>query len=140
MKLKKKSTTNISKPRKTNKMKLNLILTINHYLNQINLKETNKLTSYWVSRNVRILKPTIESFEQFRKAAIEDDWFKNYQSKANENELDAREEYKIELDLLDGEFKTKLESEIDVEFYKISINDLEINPEYIEFLYDLIEG
>lgn len=120
-------------------MKNKEILSISQALNQIKPDETNIRTSYWLSRNLRNLKSVVESFETWRTAATSDSWFKDFQTKANDDEVKAREEYKEQLDLLDSEFNTKLNEEVEVVLFKISINDLEIKPNLVPYLLDLIE-
>lgn len=119
-------------------MKNNEILSISQALNQIKPDETNIRTSYWLSRNLRNLKPVVESFESWRKEATSDAWFQKFQEQSNNDEVKAREEYKEQLDLLDSEFNTKLNEEVDVELFKISINDLEIKPHLVPYLLELI--
>lgn len=121
-------------------MKLNQILTINHYLKQIDTSKVNNRTAYFISRNIRLSNVVGEAFESFRKSVLSDEWYNKYIEVNNEDVLKAKELYKLELEAADKELQDYVSKDKDLEFYKISLDDYNAPSEYIEFLYDLIEG
>lgn len=124
--------------KRTKQMKNNEILGILNILKQIDIKKVNILTSYWISRNVRIMEPVLVSFEVLRKSVISDPWFIEYQAEAKDHPETAQEKFKEQLKEADEELKSFLDTETETKIYKISIDNLDIPSESIPALLDFI--
>lgn len=119
-------------------MKNNNILGILNIMKQIDIKNVNAKTSYWLGRNVRIMEPVSEQLETLRKAVTKDPWFVEYQEAAKENQESAQEKFKEQMTEADDELKSFLDTETEIKIYKISIDNLDIPSEFIPVMLDFI--
>lgn len=120
---------------KTKSEVLNTIYT----LSQINIKETNPKTAYWIGRNIRKFEDVSKNFESLKEKIQKDEWFGEYRSKVeSDGEEKAKEEYKDLLTSADEEINEYLKEENTIKPYTIKIDDLDIKPELIPYLVDLI--
>jgi hypothetical protein len=109
-------------------------------MKQIDIKNVNIKTSYWLGRNVRIMEPVAEQLETLRKAVTKDPWFVEYQASAlaSESSETAQEKFKDQLTEADNELKAFLDTETEIKIYKISIDHLDIPSEFIPTMLDFI--
>jgi len=120
---------------KTKSEVLNTIYT----LSQIDIKITNPKTAYWIGRNIRKFEDVSKAFESLKEKIQKDTWFGEYKSKVeSDGEEKAKEEYKDLLAAADEEINEYLKEENTIKPYTIKIDDLDIKPELIPYLVDLI--
>lgn len=115
------------------------VLNTIHILSQIDIKNTNPKTAYWIGRNIRKFEDVSKNFETLREKIQKDTWFGEYRSKVEaDGEEKAKEEYKDLLTAADEEINEYLKEENTIKPYIIKIDDLDIKPELIPYLVDLI--
>ena len=115
------------------------VLNTIHILSQIDIKSTNPKTAYWIGRNIRKFEDVSKNFETLREKIQKDTWFGEYRSKVEaDGEEKAKEEYKDLLASADEEINEYLKEENTIKPYTIKIDDLDIKPELIPYLVDLI--
>lgn len=115
------------------------VLNTIYNLSQINIKETNPKTAYWIGRNIRKFEDVSKNFESLKEKIQKDEWFGEYRSKVeSDGEEKAKEEYKDLLTSADEEINEYLKEENTIKPYTIKIDDLDIKPELIPYLVDLI--
>ena len=117
----------------------NQILGISQTLQTVNIEEINTKTAYWVSRNLRIISVVGTEFEKLQADIRNDKWFKELQTDVGIiGQEKAELKWKEQLETSNNELKDYLSKETDIEFYKVSIDDLNIPSKIIPLVMDLI--
>jgi hypothetical protein len=117
----------------------NQILGISQTLQTVNIEEINTKTAYWISRNIRISSIVGNEFEKLQADIRNDKWFKELQIDIGAiGQEKAELKWKEQLETSNNELKDYLSKETDIEFYKVSIDDLNIPSKIIPLVMDLI--
>lgn len=117
----------------------NTLIGIYKTLTQIDISKVNTKTAYWIGRNARKLEPYVKTFEELQDKIRKDAWFESFSKSVEvDGEESARKEYAVQLSEADKEVKEHLEQEVEITFYTIKLDDLELEGKYIPMLLDLI--
>ena len=117
----------------------NQILGINQVIQSIDIEKTNQKTAYWAARNVRILSKVVSEFTALQEAVRKDKWFIDFQTDIEALGIkEAEEKWKENLDAANDELKIFGEKETEINFYTISIDNIEVPTNIIPVLMDLI--
>lgn len=117
-------------------MKKTEALNILHTLTNIKPEISNAKTVYWAARNLR-KSNLINEYQDKLKEIQKDAWFLEYSNERAEDEVKANEKYKEQLKLADDEVLEFLSGDIELNWYKIKIEDYNGDTNLIPTLFDL---
>jgi len=125
----------MSKTKVTN----NQILGISQLIQSIDIEKTNQKTAYWVARNLRIMSKILTEYHELQTSIQKDKWFLDFQKDVDAiGPEKAEEKWKEQLDSANEELKTFGNRETEIDFYTISIDNIEAPANIIPTVMDLI--
>lgn len=116
----------------------NEILGITQVLASIDPKDVNQKTAYWIGRNLRKIDYIGQGLEELKEKIRKDSWFEEYNTLSETDKDTAAEKFKDELAEADKEVKEYLDEEVELSFYTIKIDNVDVKSELIPYLLDLI--
>jgi hypothetical protein len=121
------------------------ILGLSQAIGKISLEDADVKTAYWLSRNMRLLSPTVKAFEALRTELTSTAVFKQFQAELEAAAEDAKaavqEKYKQVIADADKELQDFARAEGDAPaFVKLAVDEIAgLKGKDIVSLFDLIE-
>lgn len=115
------------------------ILGISQLIQSIDIEKTNQKTAYWVARNLRIMSKVLTEYHELQTSIQKDKWFLDFQKDVDTiGPEKAEEKWKEQLDSANEELKTFGNIKTEIDFYTISIDNIEAPANIIPTVMDLI--